>query len=140
MEALSTQEPSSEVIDLLIGKLKDENELVRLCTVVALGKLGAKNAVDNLVEMLEDEDQGVRIEVATALGKLGLGTKKAEEALIKMLSSEEDDAVRMYAAEALGEIGTKDAIEALEKSSSSDESELVQGTAKEVLEIIRGKH
>lgn len=56
-----------ELINLLIGALKDEHNNVRIAAAQAMAKIGNPAAIKHLVATLKDEDQAVRNAVADAL-------------------------------------------------------------------------
>ena len=59
-------------IAALTGSLSHQNYKVRLQAAVALGELGANNAVDNLCHVaLADDSENVRANAVVALGKIG---------------------------------------------------------------------
>ena len=59
-------------IAALAGSLSHQNYKVRLQAAVALGELGANNAVDNLCHVaLTDDSENVRANAVVALGKIG---------------------------------------------------------------------
>ncbi|MEH2281748.1 MAG: HEAT repeat domain-containing protein, partial [Nostoc sp.] len=64
---------SPQVVEALLGLLKDESQIVRYSAALALGKLGnaSPQVVEALLGLLKDESQIVRYSAALALGKLG---------------------------------------------------------------------
>ena len=95
-----------EVVQALVGALKDENEVVRKAAAFDLWRLGpeAKAAVPTLIEMLKDKDKEVRLMAARVLEGIGPAAKAAVPALIEVFK-DKDENVRVGAAEALGKIG-----------------------------------
>jgi HEAT repeat protein len=51
--------------------LKENDYLLRACTINSLGKLGDDKAVMSLVGTLDDENYFVRVNAANALGMMG---------------------------------------------------------------------
>ena len=120
-----------------VENLVKEHAHVRASAVEALAKLGDSRAVEPLIASLEDDDADVRFSAARTLGELGdaraveplaarLGVYGAESfvaALAKLGAIEQliacvkdwntNDAVRVSAAEALGDLGDVRATEAL---------------------------
>lgn len=71
--------------------------------LVALGD----DAIPELVKSLESENATVRILVAQAIGFLG--PEVPQQPLIDRIQSDQDQSVRLYAADSLGRIGTSQA-------------------------------
>jgi len=89
-----------EVVEVLIGKLRDPNPNNRLYAMYALGKIPDPQAVPPLIEALGDEEIGWL--AAKALVNIGAS---ALQPLLEALFSE-SRSVRLYATYALGEIGS----------------------------------
>lgn len=82
-------EPS---VERLIGALRDKDENVRKCAVLALGRIKSSEAIDPLIAMLGDKDWFTRLTAAAALESIG--DERAREA-IKPLLKDPDMVVRM---------------------------------------------
>ena len=76
----------------LIAALKDKEETVRKCAVVALGRIKDPEAIEPLVEMLGDKDWFARLTAAAALESIG--HERGREA-IKPLLKDPDMVVKM---------------------------------------------
>lgn len=76
----------------LISALKDKDENVRKCAVLALGRIKDPDAIDPLIEMLGDKDWFTRLTAAAALESIG--DERGREA-IKPLLKDPDMVVRM---------------------------------------------
>jgi len=101
----------------------DSNPPLQRPTFLALGRIGAEEAVEPLVEQLTAEEADVRSWAARALGLIG--DTRTIEPLSTVLAEDEDDTVRASAAWALNRIGTAEAIAAVEPY-ADDRSYLVQ--------------
>jgi len=82
-------EPS---VGKLIGALRDKDESVRKCAVLALGRIKSSQAIDPLIEMLGDKDWFTRLTAAAALESIG--EERGREA-IKPLLKDPDMVVKM---------------------------------------------
>jgi HEAT repeat protein len=82
-------EPS---VERLIGALRDKDENVRKCAVLALGRIKSSEAIDPLIAMLGDKDWFTRLTAAAALESIG--EERGREA-IKPLLKDPDMVVRM---------------------------------------------
>lgn len=60
-----------DVLNAVVGRLKDNDELVRISAVETLGEMRDSRGRQHLVDALTDEDEIVRREAAEGLGKLG---------------------------------------------------------------------
>ena len=89
---------STEVVEILIGKLRDPNPNNRLYAIYALGKISDPGMVHPLVAVLDSEEIGWL--AAKALVNIG---QPALQPLLESLFSENRN-VRLYATYALGEI------------------------------------
>ena len=89
---------SAEVVEILIGKLRDPNPNNRLYAIYALGKISDPAMVHPLIEVLDSEEIGWL--AAKALVNIG---QPALQPLLESLFSENRN-VRLYATYALGEI------------------------------------
>ena len=83
-----------EVVSALAGAVCDEEDMVRLGSINALGAMGkaALPALPQLEKALSHEDQLTRIHAAVAIGKLGSGAKSAADALTRALATISEDA------------------------------------------------
>ncbi|NVM01262.1 MAG: HEAT repeat domain-containing protein [Candidatus Helarchaeota archaeon] len=61
----------SNVVELLISYLKDENNRIRGNVASALGLIGDKRAIEPLISLLDDDHELVKIKVSYALKNLG---------------------------------------------------------------------
>lgn len=76
----------------LIAALKDKDENVRKCAVLALGRIKDVEAIDPLIEVLDDKDWFTRLTAAAALESIG--DERGREA-IKRLLKDPDMVVKM---------------------------------------------
>jgi HEAT repeat protein len=120
---------SREVVEILIGKLRDPNPNNRLYAVYALGKISDPAEVHPLIGVLEDEEIGWL--AAKALVNIG---PAALQPLLEALFSE-NRTVRLYATYALGEIRDPKAARAMVKM-LQDPEPLVIDTAAVALATI----
>jgi HEAT repeat protein len=89
---------------------RSDRETLRVSCAMALGDLGATEAVETLIDCLRDKSKFLRIESAEALGKIG--DRSAVKALKKM--AELDQGIpHIYAAEALYRLGERDGLDIL---------------------------
>ncbi len=91
-----------EVVPSVLGKLADENEMVRRHAAYALSAMGGV-AVAGLTEALMCDEAVTRAEAATILGDIGLAAGSAVPALIAATKDEHEE-VRCRACEALGTV------------------------------------
>lgn len=82
-------EPS---VERLIGALRDKDENVRKCAVLALGRIQSGEAIDPLIGMLGDKDWFTRLTAAAALESIG--DERGREAM-KPLLKDPDMVVKM---------------------------------------------
>lgn len=82
-------EPS---VERLIGVLRDKDENIRKCAVLALGRIKSSEAIDPLIKMLGDTDWFTRLTAAAALESIG--DERGREA-IKPLLKDPDMVVKM---------------------------------------------
>jgi HEAT repeat protein len=87
----------------LVRALKSPDALVRQQAAVALGQVGAEEAVPALAEALRDAEWSVRRQAAVALGQIGPPARSAEAGLRKC-ERDPNTVVRKAAREALGKI------------------------------------
>ncbi|MFI5238106.1 MAG: serine hydrolase, partial [Ignavibacteriales bacterium] len=92
-------------VEYLIESLKSENENVRWCSTIALGKIApeGEKAIPFLTEALMDNNSNVRWCSAIALGKYNQAAESAIPDLQKLLL-DEDDNVRWVAYVSLSKI------------------------------------
>lgn len=79
-------------VERLIGALREKDENVRKCAVLALGRIKSSEAVDPLIELLGDKDWFTRLTAAAALEPIG--DERGREA-IKPLLKDPDMVVKM---------------------------------------------
>lgn len=99
---------SSDDLQSIIARLKNDNPKIRRETTDQLGDIGDKEAVKYLIPLLKDENEYVRQATARALGKLK--DKEAVGSLINTLN-DPDINVRAFSVWALGEINDSRAVE-----------------------------
>ena len=77
-----------KVMSYIKNYLKDDNENVRWCTSITLGKIipASKDAVPELIGSLKDSNSNVRWSSAIALGNLGEKAKEGLPELLKCLN------------------------------------------------------
>lgn len=93
----------SKVVELLLKAAHDENIQIRLAAIERLAGIGRKNQVNELfLSMLSDEDARIRRAAIWALGKRN--AYMAVEPILDILENEEDEGVRITAAETLGDL------------------------------------
>lgn len=110
---------SPDALNLLRSALNDSDNGVVELAAVSLGLLRDEGAVQTLMDLLKlKEENSVRREIVLALGRIG--SRKAVYFLVKTLNSrhwmewKKDDDLKVFCAEALGDIRTPEAVEALE--------------------------
>lgn len=104
----------------LMNLLEDAEETVRSEAVEALGDLNYTPAVEAIEHLLrKDSSALVRASAAETLGYLG-EAKSIESLELSLLDSQEDEAVRCYAANAIGLLGTPQLLPKLEKYLNSE--------------------
>lgn len=79
-------------VEKLIPALRDKDENVRKCAVLALGRIKSSEAIDPLIQMLGDKDWFTRLTAAAALESIG--DDRGREA-IKPLLKDSDMVVKM---------------------------------------------
>jgi HEAT repeat protein len=112
--------------DALIAALQDKKPEVRGAAAVALADHPDALAVAALAGPLADKDAFVRAHAARALGVNGSAAAQAVPALIKLLTSDEDNEVKRQAATALGRIGDRSALDALRRARHDKDPYLAQ--------------
>ncbi|MBH0202330.1 MAG: HEAT repeat domain-containing protein [Nitrospira sp.] len=70
-------------VERLIGALRDKDENVRKCAVLALGRIKSGEAIDPLIGMLGDKDWFTRLTAAAALESIG--EERGREAITPLL-------------------------------------------------------
>jgi len=100
-----------QAFDFLMTSLKDKDMSIRYNTVMALEKIGNKQALRSLRNVWQ-KDKVKRIQVKAACVCGQMGNKEALAFIIRSLR-EGDNITRLEAAEALGEIGDKSAVNPL---------------------------
>lgn len=96
------QDPS--LFGPLSERLAHPDAMVRLCAVLALGRLGDKRAEDAILTLLRTEkDRKVRATAMIALGRVG--TPRVAPVFMKYGLKDQDGRVRASAIEALGSLG-----------------------------------
>ncbi len=104
----------------LMPLLKDPEKLVRSETVEALGELDYTPAVVPIEYILRNDPSAlVRASAAETLGYLGEASA-IETLEISLLDTNEDEAVRCYAANSIGLLGTPQLLPQLEQYLNSD--------------------
>ncbi|MGK7911308.1 MAG: HEAT repeat domain-containing protein [Synechococcus sp.] len=115
----------------LLAALQREDEwLMVLSIIAALGELGDLGAMDAILAAATDDNVLIRATAASALGDLG--DERGLEAL-QTLATDSDWQTRHRVCISLGKIGG-DSARALLESLAQDEEEQVAATAKDVLE------
>lgn len=95
-----TEHPSA--VAALATALKDQDIETRRLAALALGMGEGKGAFDPLVAALRDQEATVRATAALSLGRLG--DKRANSALVPLLTGDRVPSVRRAAAYALGDL------------------------------------
>jgi hypothetical protein len=111
-----------------------EFSLLRAKAMGVLARIKPDNIIDFLIKELKAEDRAVRGSAAYALGRIG--SERAIEPLLNLLSSDKDSDVRWGAANALGVIGSEGAIDPLLNILSSDKDSDVRWGAANALGVI----
>lgn len=118
----------SQVVEIIIDVLKDENWIVREGAVQALDKLRDPRAIQPLIEALKTTN---RRRISDALRSIG---PASFEPLIEALKNE-DSRIRMGAAMILGDMKKSDAIEPLTRA-TKDKDPLVKQAARTAIHMI----
>jgi HEAT repeat protein len=107
---VASLQANDDVGGLLEALTYEADSEIRSGAAVALGELGAEEAVVPLTAALSDEAPEVRESAAVALGKLGDG-----EAVLPLMAAVRDDSVgvRVAAATALGRLADERGVDAL---------------------------
>ncbi|MFH1263368.1 MAG: HEAT repeat domain-containing protein [Pseudomonadota bacterium] len=82
--------------DALLGGLKDSDPLIRQKSAESLGKLSDTSTLPHLIAALTDPEPEVRQEIVRAIG--AVADPEANEALLKVLETDEAFSVRLTAA------------------------------------------
>jgi hypothetical protein len=115
------------------GVAELNERLARERAVIALGELGATEAIDALIDVLGEPDPVLRAKTVTALGQIG--GDEALEALLPMLK-DPDQLVREMTASALGRLGDPEAIPALQAAAQVEQKDHVRHAMNEAIEIL----
>lgn len=100
---VSVQIGSSKVVELLFKAAHDEDSQIRIAAIEGLARIGWKNPVfELLLSMLSDENAEIRRAVIWALRERD--DTRAVEPILQLLENEEDEGVRITAAETLGDL------------------------------------
>ncbi|MBI4639550.1 MAG: HEAT repeat domain-containing protein [Candidatus Tectomicrobia bacterium] len=89
----------------------DKDIEIRQDLILALGHLRAKEAIPRLIELLGGGEKTIRWASANALGDIG--DPQVVPTLVRQLSHESDEEVRIGIIEALGKLGGEEALTAL---------------------------
>ena len=95
-----------KAVEPLIEALKNDNNLIRKNSVIALGKIKNANTVQHLINTLNDIDPDVRLFSAESLSYMG---DYIIDPLIELLDDEKDN-LRMTAVELLSKVGNESII------------------------------
>lgn len=104
----SREEATPQIIEALLGALRDEDPLVRTEAAYCLGDARAKEALAALLVAVDDPHSLVRQAAIDALGMIG--DTRATGRLLRALKDERPD-VRFQAVIALGRVSPKDGME-----------------------------
>jgi len=126
-----------EGMKILIGALADPDRRVRANAVEAFEQVGDPRFVELLTPFLRDPDSRMRANTAKALLSLspevGSGNEQAQQALIDMLG-DENEAMRISAAWAIGELQFAGAKELLAQRAAVELNSRVHAKVREALE------
>ncbi|MBI3409221.1 MAG: HEAT repeat domain-containing protein [Planctomycetes bacterium] len=97
------------VVPVLSSALDSLDPYIRLCAMGTLSRIGpaAKDAVAKLKNCLKDEDYHLRMSAAIALGHIDPSQDAGAIDTLRIALQEPSPAVRMEAAQILGELGAK---------------------------------
>lgn len=124
-----------EAVPVLIRRLKeDEQDAVKLASIISLGKLKDSRATEPLIAMLESFNDSIRIAAVESLGKIG--DKRAIEPLIAALI-DYNEYVQSGAIVALGDMGDERAVTALKQIVRNDKKERIRKLAEETYKRIQ---
>ncbi len=113
-------------LDALLSALKSKKARVKSAAALALGRMGAEDAIPHLSEVLRNEkNPEVKWSAAWALAEIG---RKSLRALISALN-DEDECVRWCAVEALGKLKDERAVDHLIKLLNDDARNVRSGAA-----------
>ncbi|MGM0568575.1 MAG: HEAT repeat domain-containing protein [Elusimicrobiota bacterium] len=115
----------SRAVPGVIKRLKeDDNEGVRISAADVLGRLDDERAIEPLVEVIESPQEArIRAQAVRSLGRLK-AVEASQVVARRALDKEEDFRVRIYSAEALGDLNTDESESALKKLLDSENLEL----------------
>jgi len=111
------QEPSKEIVEMIIELLYLKETVIRMFAVDILKKIGKHNK-EAILKLLKNPDEDIRIYACEILG--GMKEKETIPYLIETLKDESSN-VRNLACMALGDIGDDSAIDALFSALKDDE-------------------
>jgi hypothetical protein len=114
-------ERDERAVDVLISRLGDKEEEIRLRAAEALGNIGSVQAVESLLTHLDGQNERLQRIVISALGKIG--DARAVEPLIARLDEPDKD-VKVAVINALGQIGDARSIKVMEDELSSQNLEV----------------
>lgn len=102
-------ETAKSVVPVLTAALDSLNPYIRLCAIGTLSRIGpaAKDAVAKLKNCLKDEDYHLRMSAAIAIGQVDPSQDATAIDTLRIALQEPSPAVRMEAAQILGELGAK---------------------------------
>ncbi|MBI3098023.1 MAG: HEAT repeat domain-containing protein, partial [Planctomycetes bacterium] len=120
-------------VDPLLAALRHADPQTRWWSANALGKLSDPRAIPALREALNDSTAAVRLGALDAIARLA--GPEATSACADALARDADDAVRLRAAQRLGEIGDAPAVGALVAAVASA-NERVSATARSALQQV----
>ena len=95
------------IIPFLVANLQSRDTVLQIETIVAIGASGsdAQGYLLDLSEFLGHRDEDMREKAVLAYGRVSLGTNLAVKSLVRVLSSDPADSVRLAAVRALEELG-----------------------------------
>ncbi|HZS77413.1 MAG TPA: HEAT repeat domain-containing protein [Ktedonobacteraceae bacterium] len=129
-----TRLPNNASLDIIRKALHDNDWEIRARAAFLLGQHGEESDITLLVERLQhDSSAEVRAAAARALGKLE--ATGAEQTLLQMLDTSEDD-VRTAAAQALGDLGPQLSATAIETLEGHFYSELEEDTRAAIISAL----
>jgi len=119
----------TELRDVLEYYLEDEDMVISLEAIKALGAVGTEKDASRLSDLYEDDDidDQVRPEILRSMGAIG-STDNQDKLIELALSDEDDNDIRLSALWALGEIQSSDALKAL-KTALEDEDPFIRTEA-----------
>ncbi|VVB66942.1 HEAT repeats [uncultured archaeon] len=103
----------------------------------SLGRIKGERACDLALQSLQDEDSQVRYTAVTALGEIG--HRKAVEALVAVMFSQDEEEIRAWAAWSLGEIGDVRAVEHLQRAYKTCPMEVMKKAKESLVEVFKAQ-